>query len=325
MQSQFRNVSMFVDRRNRPLNRENALRQSRTSGKPPLLGWHFELDRTQIYQGQVPICCCSLDSTNRFLLIGASDGQVNMFDTAKSIVPSATVSRGQYLTCDIKTVQFMPGEHGVFQTLTKRKLVIWDTSQFVPAETMRLNTLSSPAMSAFRSNGKQICITHNDGVNFYDFKSGSIRAEISDTKLSGVLCCDWSSTKSVLLAVGTAKGEMFLYDVRQSKQPVLCYHKRKRKLDKGINELPVDQVKFGLCDASLWAMRRNQGVFEMSKKGVVINSINANLVQKFKLVKVCQLTFRFNKTRFTSRTHFVIRIIPAWSSMTCVGVTLLAS
>jgi len=217
-----------------------------------------------------------------------------MFDTAKSIVPSATVSRGQYLTCDIKTVQFMPGEHGVFQTLTKRKLVIWDTSQFVPAETMRLNTLSSPAMSAFRSNGKQICITHNDGVNFYDFKSGSIRAEISDTKLSGVLCCDWSSTKSVLLAVGTAKGEMFLYDVRQSKQPVLCYHKRKRKLDKGINELPVDQVKFGLCDASLWAIRRHQGVFEMSKKGVVINSINANLVQKFQLVKSHTLCYTNN-------------------------------
>ena len=71
-------------------------------------------------------------------------------------------------------------------------MTIWDAAQFMPAEKKKLNRLPNPMQSAFRSNGKQICIVHNDGVNFYDFKSGSIRAEISDSSLAGVMCCSWS-------------------------------------------------------------------------------------------------------------------------------------
>lgn len=179
----------------------------------------------------------------------------------------------------------MPDENGVFQTLDNQKLTIWDAAQFIPAEKKNLAKFI-PKMAKFRKNGKQIAIGHAEGVNFYDFKSGSARAEISDKSLSSVSSCEWSrkgeykqthnwnlklttsslqnSNKSTSIAVGTSDGNLSIYDVRQSKKPFRKVQNRKRKLDQVPKASSVAAIKFGVCDGSLWALYRSP------KKSVII-------------------------------------------------------
>ena len=118
---------------------------------------------------------------------------MNLVDISKpgNLESIAEASRASPLRSDVQSIEFMPGENGVFQTLDNQKLTIWDAAQFIPAEKKNLAKYL-PKMAKFRKNGKQIAIGHGEGVNFYDFKSGSARAEISDKSLSSVTSCEWS-------------------------------------------------------------------------------------------------------------------------------------
>ena len=104
-----------------------------------------------------------------------------------------------------------------------------------------------------------------------------------------------------MLAVGTSTGDMLIYDVRQSKKPLHKYQNRKRKVHNLPKVTSINQIHFGLCDASLWALHMSPAksyLVETSKRGATINMIKMNTIgTKFQLLKVCFY--------FGGRKHFV--------------------
>ena len=142
------------------------------------------------------------------------------------------------------SIEFIPDESGIFQSLETNKIHLWDTATMGIAESVKLK--QSCLTSRFRKNGKQIAIgTKSNGIIFYDIKSGSKRAEIADSKLSErniyfsylliniiiegpISCIEWSKNNDRWLAVGfnsnkskKSLASLRIYDVRYSKSPIL--------------------------------------------------------------------------------------------------------
>ena len=97
------------------------------------------------------------------LLVGSDNGQINILDLTPSSAsvhfePIGAVSAGVHHQNPIISLEWFPGDRGIFYSLdTRGQIHIWDAQMLVPAESKRVKKFK-PSCGAFRVNGKQIAI-----------------------------------------------------------------------------------------------------------------------------------------------------------------------
>jgi len=175
----------------------------------------------------------SVDTTEgRYLLIGANDGTIYIYDLVKpcsasdvrtySAPPLAHVTKsgGQAHKKSVESVLWLPSDSAIFATASADgKLVFWDANELSRADTYDMDSAIHCAhMSPLLAHQLvALGLQRYNHVRLVDPKSGSMVHELRGHSDGGVRVCRWSNRRPHLLATGGADGQVLLWDVRHGR------------------------------------------------------------------------------------------------------------